>query len=316
MFNEELDLFIARFRQTNSVKWPYLRYAVNYMYERYYKCNRTKADAMQDVLDGEWVDIKDDDDDEIVFRANVNLEDYVLNDQLNDTMLYNPSLRQQDECQDQHETEGDTNIELNYAVNNEQAFDYDTQYSNTFYTVNDYWDYDQTDDILNDENIHRQVDDEFVDEVPRYITHIQDGYTEEQHPQETYDDTSEGFEQVRAQEVWIADFDLNMTEVQVISPVEDNEPVMISGLEPEPHTFYIHETTEPQHDPLKETIKKEIPSFTPTPWKKPQPIFKVGTPSHEPPKIQSKSMAKLTNMFAEDPPQSRYDMIDMLNQPS
>ena len=37
MYNEELDFFIARFRKTNSARWPYLRYVVNKMYKKYYQ---------------------------------------------------------------------------------------------------------------------------------------------------------------------------------------------------------------------------------------------------------------------------------------
>ena len=37
MYDEELEFFIARFRKTNGARWPYLRYAVNYMYDKYYQ---------------------------------------------------------------------------------------------------------------------------------------------------------------------------------------------------------------------------------------------------------------------------------------
>ena len=37
MYNEELEFFIAKFRKINSARWPYLRYAVNDMYKKYYR---------------------------------------------------------------------------------------------------------------------------------------------------------------------------------------------------------------------------------------------------------------------------------------
>ena len=37
MYDEELDFFIASFRRANSMRWPYLRYTVNYMYNKYYR---------------------------------------------------------------------------------------------------------------------------------------------------------------------------------------------------------------------------------------------------------------------------------------
>ena len=37
MYDEELDFFIVSFRRVNSVRWSYLRYAVNYMYNKYYR---------------------------------------------------------------------------------------------------------------------------------------------------------------------------------------------------------------------------------------------------------------------------------------
>ena len=37
MYNEELEFFIAKFRKTNSARWPYLKHAVNNMYKKYYQ---------------------------------------------------------------------------------------------------------------------------------------------------------------------------------------------------------------------------------------------------------------------------------------
>ena len=70
------------------------------MYEKHYLCNRMTPDQPEDG-DGEWVNIEEDSDDEIAFKANTVPGEVVLNDQLDDTLPYNPSPRQQDECQDQ-----------------------------------------------------------------------------------------------------------------------------------------------------------------------------------------------------------------------
>ena len=67
MYNEELDFFIATLQKANSMRWPYLRYAVHDMYKKYYQQNRTTPDVPEDNADGEWVDVKDDHDDEITF---------------------------------------------------------------------------------------------------------------------------------------------------------------------------------------------------------------------------------------------------------
>ena len=73
------------------------------MYEKHYLHNRTTCDQPEDS-DGEWVNIEDE---EIAFKANTVPEEVVPNDQLDDTLPYNPSPRQQDECQDQQYQQGD-----------------------------------------------------------------------------------------------------------------------------------------------------------------------------------------------------------------
>ena len=75
MYNEELDFFIVSFRKTNSARWPYLKYAVNGMYKKYYQQHRTQPDQPVEDPDGEWVDIKDDHDDEITFKVNTDPDD-------------------------------------------------------------------------------------------------------------------------------------------------------------------------------------------------------------------------------------------------
>ena len=101
MLNEELDFFIVKFHQLNGTRWPFLRCAVKKLYDDYYKVNRTRPSLQQEEEEGEWVNAGDDVDDEIHFRINDNPEDIVPTGQLDDTLPYNQSPRQQDECQDQ-----------------------------------------------------------------------------------------------------------------------------------------------------------------------------------------------------------------------
>ena len=75
MYNEELEFFIAKLRKTNSVRWPYLRYAVNDMYKKYYWQCRTQPDQPMEDPDGKWVDIEDDYDDEVTFKVNTDPDD-------------------------------------------------------------------------------------------------------------------------------------------------------------------------------------------------------------------------------------------------
>ena len=66
-------------------------------------------------MDGEWVNIEDDHDDEVTFRANANPDEVVPNDQLDDTLPYIPSPRQQDECPEQQNKQGN-NLNNDYFV--------------------------------------------------------------------------------------------------------------------------------------------------------------------------------------------------------
>ena len=75
MYNEELEFFIVKFRKTNSMRWPYLRYAVNDMYKKYYRRHRMQPNQPVEDPDGEWVDIEDDYDDEITFKVNTDPDD-------------------------------------------------------------------------------------------------------------------------------------------------------------------------------------------------------------------------------------------------
>ena len=93
MYDKDLEFFIARFRQANSTRWPYLRYTIKNMYEKHYLRDRTMPDQPEDG-DGKWVNIEDDSDDEIVFKTNTVSEEVVPDDQLDDTLPYNLSPRQ------------------------------------------------------------------------------------------------------------------------------------------------------------------------------------------------------------------------------
>ena len=157
MYNEELDFFIARFRKMNSVRWPYLRYAVNEMYKKYYQRHGTRPDPPVDDVDGEWVDVEDDHDDEVTFKVNTDPSEHVPDNQLDDTLPYVPSPRQQDECQDQQNGPTDNLVYENFAYNDYtdyQTLDPPDQFDDTFYTINDYWDNDDDNELLdNDDTI-------------------------------------------------------------------------------------------------------------------------------------------------------------------
>ena len=101
MYDAELQFFIANYRQQPCPRLPFLRFAMENMFERYRlqvspNVNRPNDREMQD---GEWVDIDDDSDDEISFpttQTQVNNTDR----ELEDTLLLNRSTRQQDEYLD------------------------------------------------------------------------------------------------------------------------------------------------------------------------------------------------------------------------
>ena len=178
MYDEDLDFFIARFWQANSARWPYLRYAIRYMYKKHYLHNRTTPDQPEDG-DGEWVDIEDDSDEEIVFKANTVPEEVVPNDQLDDTLPYDLPPTQQDKCQDQQQQQGDNLTIDNWAdYDDYPTYDPPDQFEDTFYTINDNWT-DDTDVKMLHEGVNRQVDRDELEYNDRYVTHIQDGYTTE-----------------------------------------------------------------------------------------------------------------------------------------
>ena len=94
-------------------------------------------------------------------------------------MPYVPSPRQQDECHEQQNEEGDNLVNENFGYEDYQTHDSPNQFDDTFYTLNDYWNDDTDTGLLYDDEMVRQVDDELDEQEPRYVTHVQDGYTEE-----------------------------------------------------------------------------------------------------------------------------------------
>ena len=105
------------------------------------------------------MDIKDDHDDE-----NANPDEAVPNDQLDDTLPYIPSPRQQDECQEQQDQQGDNLMYSNWVDDDEyQTLDPPDPFDDTFYTINNYWTEDNDTELAYTEDMIRQVDDE-IDE--------------------------------------------------------------------------------------------------------------------------------------------------------
>ena len=121
MYDEELDFFIVSFREVNSTQWPFLRYTVNDMYDKYYRRDRMRPDPPVEEVDGKWVNIEDDHDDEITFRANANSDEVVPNEQLDDTLPYVPSSRQQDECQEQQNEQGNNLVNESFVYDEYQT---------------------------------------------------------------------------------------------------------------------------------------------------------------------------------------------------
>ena len=74
-----------------------------------------RPDPPLDNVDSEWVDVEEDHGDEITFTANANPHEVVPDDQLDDTLPYVPSPRQQDECHEQQNEEGDNLVNENFA---------------------------------------------------------------------------------------------------------------------------------------------------------------------------------------------------------
>ena len=170
--------------------------------------------------------------------------------------------------------------------------------------MNDYWDDDNDTGPLYDDETVRQVDDELDEQEPRYVTHIQDSYMVEQSIQEGYESDIEIVPNLKAQEVYTAYQDLNLTHATENQPNWAPTPVKVVGPEPEPRELLFHKQAQVDLNDPHASIKKEPPSLTSTPRKKAH--FALGDEASpvQTPKVQSRSTAKLTNMFAEDLPNS------------
>ena len=71
LYDEELGCFLANYRQHQCKRLPFLKFAIEHMFEKYClqvspNINRNTEDTEEEE-DGEWVDIDDDSDDEISF---------------------------------------------------------------------------------------------------------------------------------------------------------------------------------------------------------------------------------------------------------
>ena len=72
LYDEELQFFLADYRQQQCKKLPFLKFAMEHMFEKYClqvspNVNRSPDDLGEDAEEGEWVDIDNDSDDEISF---------------------------------------------------------------------------------------------------------------------------------------------------------------------------------------------------------------------------------------------------------
>ena len=219
-------------------------------------------------------------------------------------MPYVPSPGQQDECQEQQNEEGDNLENENFVYDEYQTFDPPDQFDDTFYMVNDYWN-DNTDaGLLHDDDTIRQVDDELDEQELRYVTHIQDRYTVEQSIQEGYESDIEAVPNLRGQEVFTAYSDLNLTHATENHTNWAPTSVKVVGPEPEPCELLFHEQAQVDLNDPHNSVKKKPPSFTSTPRKKAHFALGDETGPVQILKVQSRLTAKLTNMFAEDLPNS------------
>ena len=208
----------------------------------------------------------------------------------------------QDECQELHHPQGDNPNVDNWADYDDYlTYDPPHQFEDTFYTINENWT-DDTDVKIAYEGANRQVDRDETEYNDRYVTHIQDGYTTVQVAPETCEMDIGPVPNQQAQEVYTAYHELDFHRATETHPDWAATPVKVVGPEPEPHELYFHEQALEISDRNRCPVKSEPPSITSTPKKK------VTTQSEEDiyllhtSKSESRSTAKLTNMFAEDLP--------------
>ena len=104
-------------------------------------------------------------------------------------------------------------------------YDYDG-YNDTYYSTIDHWDIGQFDNKeYDDVNLVSQVDDETDSQANRYVTHIQDGYTEEQQLPEYYDENLMSFDDTAPQEQIVENVDISRVAETFSAPVA--EPPMV-----------------------------------------------------------------------------------------
>ena len=135
LYDKELQFFLADYRQQQCKKLPFLKFAMEHMFEKYClqvspNVNRNPDEEEEDAEEGEWVDIDDDSDDEISFPTH---PIQVPRIQTNPTGTEQSSTaRQQDEYLDDKEEQtadafNDTGIlnESIYVSADEGDYDYD-----------------------------------------------------------------------------------------------------------------------------------------------------------------------------------------------
>ena len=138
MYDPELQNFIADYRRNKCKKLPFLRFAMDSIFDRYSMQNSPDVNRPmgREYEDGEWVDIDDDSDDEITF-PNRDIQVHTENDTLDDTVPLGESTSQQDEYQDNSDqdvlptTDAEQDIErlnetMYFSVDEQEYDDYDT----------------------------------------------------------------------------------------------------------------------------------------------------------------------------------------------
>ena len=260
--------------------------------------------------------IEDDSDDEIAFKTNTVSEEVVPNEHLDDTLPYNPSPRQQDECQELQNPQGDNPNVDNWAdYGDYPTYEAPDQFDHTFYAINENWT-DDTDVKIAYEGASRQVDRDKTEYNDRYVTHIQDGYTTVQIEPETCEMDIGLVPNSQAQQVYTAYHELDFYRATETHPDWAPTPVKVLGPEPEPRELFFHEQVLEISNRNRCLVKSEPPSITSTPKKKvisqsEEDIYPLHTP-----KSESRATAKLANMFVEDLPQGDQNAPTNFTDPS
>ena len=125
LYDEELQFFLADYRQQQCKRLPFLKFAMEHMFEKYclqasLNVNRTLDETNEDEEEGEWVDIDDDSDDEISFPIH-NTQVSVTQSDPPSTEQWPQTTRQQDEYLDDQE-EQVADLQNDIAVLNESIY--------------------------------------------------------------------------------------------------------------------------------------------------------------------------------------------------